>query len=456
MPYRPRIDRVFIHACTIAALAWSAAQLIGTPVDGRFTVLALGSVVLLYAGIDLRVGGEKRHTVAHARSMHTAIAAMLLLLVGPWLTVVATAIASVVRDVSSGRSARKLVGNLSTRALPVFCAGMAWHLMRGNIVDAYKLPDAYPALAVTLTVFALVHEFGYAVDAFARTNSDGHHPRWRDELRRLPDNLVACLLQAFVGGGIAALVLANPWSAPLVVPIAASAYLALERGSRVEVVTERALDTFARIVDERDTYTFEHSDRVCEYSVAIGREMGLSERELEALYWTSRLHDLGKVAIDNSILNKPGSLTSDEFDVMKQHPETSARILASFSFDAYDTEVVRCHHERYDGRGYLGRTRDEVPREAFIIAVADAYDAMTSSRPYRDALPREIALREIELGIGTQFHPEAVVAFLVSMGVIDRADRDARTLLLARAEVSHDEATPRHRVDMGDDLRDVA
>ncbi|MEO6867235.1 MAG: HD-GYP domain-containing protein, partial [Gaiellales bacterium] len=228
-------------------------------------------------------------------------------------------------------------------------------------------------------------------------------------------------------------------------------------GNRIQQITDSALDTFATIVDERDRYTFEHSGRVCEYSLRIGRRLGLTERQLEALYWTSRLHDLGKVAIDNAVLNKPGRLDAEEFALMKRHPEVSARILASFSFDEYDADVVRCHHERYDGRGYLNRDRNDVPFEAFIIAVADAFDAMTSHRPYREALPVQIALEEIALGLGTQFHPEVGRAMLEEMG-FDLEET------IAHLQIGSDLGDPlasttrstRPRIDPGDDIREVA
>jgi HD-GYP domain-containing protein (c-di-GMP phosphodiesterase class II) len=241
------------------------------------------------------------------------------------------------------------------------------------------------------------------------------------------------------------------------VPLAASMYMALDRGNRIQQVTELALDTFATIVDERDRYTFEHSDRVCEYSMKIGRALDLTERQLEGLYWTSRLHDLGKVAVDNSILNKPGPLTQEEFEIMKSHPEVSARILASFSFDDYDAEVVRCHHERYDGRGYLKRSREEVPYESFIIAVADAFDAMTSSRSYRSAMSFDEAFEELSRGMGSHFHPEPAKVFLEVMGYDFAAGLERMADAIANADqMSVSRVVSSFQADYGDDFRIVA
>ncbi|MCW2926169.1 MAG: metal dependent phosphohydrolase, partial [Thermoleophilia bacterium] len=416
MTNRPRILRVPYHACSIIAVSIAVAQLASAGGDNvRAWLLLGGAIALLYAGLGMRVHDVRRSAGGASQSMHAAVATMLLYLVGPWIAVLAGATASVLYDLRRRRSPVRMAGNLPTRVVPILLAGLAWWQLAGDRgVGMLTLPDDYLAVAVSALVFAVTNELYFLWDAMSA--ADLSRARWRDEIDRLPGNLGTTMLECLVGAGVAVITLDNPWAAPVVVPLAASMYLALERGNRIQQVTDSALDTFATIVDERDRYTFEHSDRVCDYSMVIGRQLGLTERQLEALYWTSRLHDLGKVAVDNSILNKPGRLTSEEFELMKAHPEVSARILASFSFDEYDADVVRCHHERWDGRGYLLRDRDDVPFEAFIIAVADAFDAMTSHRPYRDALPRELALEEIALGLGTQFHPEVGRAFLTSMG----------------------------------------
>ncbi|MCW2923787.1 MAG: hypothetical protein JWM98_1191 [Thermoleophilia bacterium] len=455
MTPRPRILRAPYHACSIAAILVAVAQLAVAGVDARILLQLAGGAVLLFAGLGMRVHDVKRNTGGASQSMHAAVATMLLYLVGPWVAVLAAATASIAYDVHRRRSPSRLVGNLPTRIVPVLVAGLAWTLAAGGAMGSISLPGDYVALIASAVAFAIANEACFVWDAMSAI--DLARARWRDEVERLPTNLRTTLLECLVGAGVAVICLVNPWAAPVVLPLAASMYLALERGNRIQQVTDRALDTFASIVDERDRYTFEHSDRVCDYSMRIGRRLGLTERQLEALYWTSRLHDLGKVAVDNSILNKPGRLDAEEFEVMKVHPEVSARILASFSFDRYDADVVRCHHERWDGRGYLGRHRDDVPFEAFIIAVADAYDAMTSHRPYRSALDPGLALEEIALGLGTQFHPEAGRAFLDEMGfdleaaIEEMQDRDQAGDASAASTRS-----VRPRVDPGDDIREIA
>jgi hypothetical protein len=455
MTHRPRILRVPYHALAIVAILVAGARFAAEAAEVRPFVLLGIATALMYAGLGMRVHDVSRSAGGASQSMHAAVATLLLYFIGPWIAVLAGAAASVMYDVSRRRSPSRMVGNLPTRVVPIFAAGMTWQLLGGGTAGSLHLPDDYLPLLASAVAFALVNEALFVWDAMSA--ADLARARWRDEVDRLPANLRTTLLECVVGAGVAVICLENPWTAPVVLPLAASMYLALDRGNRIQEVTDRALDTFASIVDERDRYTFEHSDRVCEFSMAIGRDLALTERQLEALYWTSRLHDLGKVAVDNSILNKPGSLTREEFEVMKVHPEVSARILASFSFDDYDAEVVRCHHERFDGRGYLNRQRDTVPFEAFIIAVADAFDAMTSDRPYRPALTFEEAFDEIARGSGTHFHPEPAYSFLRIMGY----DFE-RGLERLADEVSNADAQAvagvvrRFRADFGDDIREVA
>lgn len=455
MSTRPRITRVLYHACSIAVILFAGARLIDAGLDSRALVLVVGASVLMHAGLRMRVHDVRRSDGGASQSMHAAVATLLLYIVGPWIAVVAGTIASIAYDSHRRRPLSRLVGNLPTRVVPILAAGVVWQLLDGSAFGSMTLPADYLPLLASALTFAFVNEGCFLWDATSA--ADLARARWRDELDRLSGNLRTTLLECLVGAGVAVICLTNPWAAPVVLPLAGSMYLALQRGNRIQQVTDRALDTFASIVDERDRYTFEHSDRVCAYAVSIGRALALTERQLEALYWTSRLHDLGKVAVDNAILNKPGKLSAEEFAVMKVHPEVSARILASFSFDEYDADVVRCHHERYDGRGYLNRPRDEVPFESFIIGVADAFDAMTSARPYRSALSFEDAFDEIARGSGTHFHPEPAYAFLRIMGYdfehglerladeVTTSDREAVARVVRR-----------HRADFGDDIREVA
>jgi len=158
--------------------------------------------------------------------------------------------------------------------------------------------------------------------------------------------------------------------------------------------------------DAKDRYTSGHSKRVAKYARMIAVRMGKSKEEQEKIYQAGLLHDIGKIRVPAEIINKPGKLTDEEYNVIKIHPVTGYRILESISDDGFIAIATKFHHERYDGKGYPnGLVGERIPEVARILGVADAYDAMASNRSYRDALPQSIVREEIEKGKGTQFDP---------------------------------------------------
>ena len=168
----------------------------------------------------------------------------------------------------------------------------------------------------------------------------------------------------------------------------------------------QTMTTIANIMDARDSYTEGHSQRVSAYSVCLAKEFGFTGEALDNLRKIALLHDIGKVAVSDLVLNKPGRLTAEEFSAMKQHTVVGSEIISNVKTIPDLYEGVRYHHERYDGRGYPeGLEGENIPYVARIIAVADAYDAMTSTRVYRKLLPDEQVLAELERGAGTQFDP---------------------------------------------------
>jgi putative nucleotidyltransferase with HDIG domain len=182
------------------------------------------------------------------------------------------------------------------------------------------------------------------------------------------------------------------------------------------------IGALAAAVDAKDPYTYGHSNEVTEHTLAIAAELGVSDPETETLRIAALLHDIGKIGIDSAILNKPGKLTDEEFEVIRSHPDIAANILGSLDFLSAVVPLVHHHHEHWDGSGYpTGLSGESIPKGARIISVADAYNAMTSDRPYRTALSREDAVRELLEYSGTQFDPQvvkALVTLLVGSGVI--------------------------------------
>lgn len=180
--------------------------------------------------------------------------------------------------------------------------------------------------------------------------------------------------------------------------------------------------TIARTVDAKDENTSQHSQRVSEYSVMIAEKLGYSKEDQEVLRKTALLHDIGKIAIPDRILNKAGRLTDEEYGVMKSHVLRGAEILKHFTFIEHVDEGALYHHERYDGKGYVnGLKGEEIPLNARIIGIADAFDAMTANRVYRKKLDLDFVLEELRKGRGTQFDPGLVdiLLDLLEDGTID-------------------------------------
>lgn len=178
------------------------------------------------------------------------------------------------------------------------------------------------------------------------------------------------------------------------------------RAFECESLSRQIVQTLAEAIDAKDTYTNGHSDRVAVYSREIAKRYGYDEKAQDEIYMMGLLHDVGKIGVPDEIINKPGKLTDEEFAFIKAHPVIGDRILKKVKQMPKLAIGARWHHERYDGRGYPdGLKGDEILEEARIIAVADAYDAMTSHRSYRDVLPQEVVRGEIEKGKGTQFDP---------------------------------------------------
>lgn len=182
------------------------------------------------------------------------------------------------------------------------------------------------------------------------------------------------------------------------------------------LLEESALEAVASLnetVDAKDPYTAGHSVRVQRIAVEIGREMGLDRHQLETLRFAGLFHDIGKIGVPDAILTKPTELTDEEFDVIKRHPADGARIVGRLRRLQATVPAILHHHERWDGAGYPHALRgDDIPVEAGIVGLADAFDAMTTDRPYGYARPLDEAIEEIVRNRGTQFAPAVVDAFL--------------------------------------------
>lgn len=189
-----------------------------------------------------------------------------------------------------------------------------------------------------------------------------------------------------------------------------------------EEMTMLLIKTLSDTIEAKDEYTIGHSKRVSEYAALIADKMGISEEEISKIKYAATLHDIGKIGVPDTVLNKPSKLSDEEYEIIKTHSTIGADILKNIDMISYTADIARHHHERYDGKGYPdGLSANENSLGARIVAVADAFDAMNSKRIYRNPLSREIIINEIEKNKGFQFDPDVADAFidLLNSGAID-------------------------------------
>jgi HD-GYP domain-containing protein (c-di-GMP phosphodiesterase class II) len=318
-----------------------------------------------------------------------------LFVAGPWIAAAVAGWSVIAVGPFRGLPPMEMVRRAAAFGSSALAGGAAFTLAGGSFGHLTLPEDLLPAALAGLVYIT------------ARTLLEG----LATQRPALPDVLTAA---AGVGLGIvlAFAALHELWLGIALLPL----LLLVERlygrvvGLRHEMAT--ALETFANIVDERDASTHGHSGRVARYVQDLASGMGLPAAEVRRLWWAGRLHDLGKVAVDASVLRKPGKLTPAEWGTVWRAPRLSARLLHRFRFAAQQAQAVEYHRERYNGTGYYGVPEQDIPLAAHFLILADAFDAMTTDKPFRKRLSREKALEEIERGSGTQFHPVIARAFI--------------------------------------------
>jgi putative nucleotidyltransferase with HDIG domain len=199
-----------------------------------------------------------------------------------------------------------------------------------------------------------------------------------------------------------------------------------EQAQRIQELFLQGVQMLARALEAKDAYTRGHSIRVSRYAVATASRLGFAGHDLDGIRLGGELHDIGKIGTREAVLHKPGTLTDEEFQQITEHPLLGEKMLSPLAQESPDVlRIVRSHHERLDGRGFPDGLRgDRIPVEARIVAVGDAFDAMTTRRPYRESRPADEALAELRRVAGTQLDPAAVEAFVAAFP-------DSRTLPLS-------------------------
>ena len=327
--------------------------------------------------------------------LSTPVHLAAMIVAGPWAAALAGVFAVLASRITAQRPWRELLARAVALGLAGLAGGYAY-ILAGSETGSMVLPDDVFGVCVVVAAYAAVRTIVHGLVGLG---------------------LFAPDLRTLAGEAGLALVLAlaavdNAWLLLAAVP----AMLLLEHGQhrlgvmRGEVAA--ALETFATIVDDRDPSTHRHSIRVAGYVEDLARALGLPPLEVARLRWAGRLHDLGKVAVDATVLRKRGLLSPSEWAAVRRAPRLSARLLQRFRFAARQAQAVEYHHERLDGSGYYGVEGEAIPLASHFLILADSFDAMTTERPFRSAMTRAEALAEVERNRGCQFHPTLARAFV--------------------------------------------
>ena len=396
--------RVYVGGVAAAAVLLLAAGTVVTGFGLRLTSLAEAVILAVLITVAWRqpvqVGLKRKINVGTA----PAVAAVLLLS-GPMaaLTLLGGAVAG------EAQIRAPAVQRVFNGAVAVLRAVLSV-LVRAAVLrlGPQALAEPLADLAAAVTLYATAKLLVTGISA-VQLRENPLRRSWAAER-----DMIVIEATLSLTGILAALAAArDAWALLLLVAPGLIAQRALRDGVALQAQTRLALEELADIVDMRDHYTFEHSRRVAELARATARQLGLPAAQVELITMAGRVHDVGKIGIKSSVLMKPAGLSEREWSEMRSHPEVGARLIAHFPKFAEGREFVLHHHERFDGAGYpQGLSGDAIPLGARVLAVADAWDAMTSHRSYRKALDPEQVYAQLERGRGRQFDPAVLDAFL--------------------------------------------
>ena len=416
--------KLFVGAIVVAGFAvigHSVDALRSTPVTSQWFVLAAltllsGSITIKVPGIDASISVSETFVFTSVLLFGTAAGTIIVtldgLIISLWLW-------------RKGIGLHKLLFNMAAPALSIWLAAQLFFFVAGVqplTQEATSLPALLPGLLVFAVVYFLLNSWLMAA-AVSFEESSTPLEIWRH-------NFLWLSLSFFSGASVSILLVSisqeiNLTALAVIVPLLVVSYLTYHTSmARVEDANRHVdelnhlylstIETLAMAIDAKDQVTHGHIRRVQEYSVALAQHMGVDDEKLiKAIEAASLLHDMGKLAVPEHILNKPGKLTSDEFEVMKTHSSAGADILAAIEFPYPVVPIVRHHHENWDGTGYPDHlTGTDIPIGARILSVVDCFDALTSDRPYRGKLSQSDATAILLERRGTMYDPLVVDVFI--------------------------------------------
>jgi len=365
------------------------------------------STITEFMPVDLPVGG--RVTIGFPVDF------VVILVYGPAWALLVTFLGEIIADAITRRTVwYKILFNASQYALSAGIAGMVYQGL-GGVVGLVNISNYIIPAAICAIIYFLINSNLFMV-VISLSEEVSILSVWKKQIRGTLATYIALVPIGF----IMALVYTNigVWGIILFFFPLFLARRSFELYTKMRKVYLDTIRALAAAIDAKDPHTKGHSERVAETSVALAQELNLTDKDIENIEYTALLHDIGKIGITDNILGKNSSLTDKEFDKIKEHPVMGAKIVEPVDFLKNSYEAIYHHHEKYNGAGYPdGLKEKDIPLLSRIIAVADAYDAMGSDRPYRKKLSKDKILKELKDQAGKQFDPE-IVKVLIS--VLDR------------------------------------
>ncbi|MDQ2813326.1 MAG: HD-GYP domain-containing protein [Actinomycetota bacterium] len=402
--------RFFIAVLAVAAVAIVARGPLSFSGTSWRDIAVLGLLLVISESTATRLTSGDLSWSANTTA--TLAAAVLVGPVGAALVGACTAF-----SVRRGPSAAQRVFNTAMMAITAYVAGRVFVALHGHVgsLNVYSFPGIIGPFAVAAVAHVLVNHVLLGIVLWLTRNAKG--------TARIGDaGLNGRLLFSDLGYGAFGLLIAALWSvvgpfAPLLVLIPLFvARWAVAQFAEQQRAYEATVGALCQAVETKDFYTRGHSDRVSRGSVMIAHEIGMRSDRVEAIRYAGMLHDVGKLGVPTKVLQKTGKLTEEEYAAIQLHPMRGLDIVREIGFLDEALAGIMHHHERIDGRGYpMGLAGDEIPEFARVLAVADAFDSMTSTRSYRGARPNDEAIAELRKWSGTQFDPAFVDAFVAAI-----------------------------------------
>jgi HD superfamily phosphohydrolase YqeK len=404
---------IYIAAVVVAAASVVAPRLSGPPMNASWWMV-LGAIMLLFLICDSTPTPLAARQSAWSPSSSATLAAVVLL--GP----VGAALVGAVSVLSLRRKllVAERVFNGGMYAVSGFAAGETFVALGGRI--GLPRPADFPAIVGPFAAAAAAHVFvnlGLMWGVLQLTRHEGQAPRRIQLESSFPLLLASDLGYAALGLVIAALwTVMGAFAAALVLVPLFVARWAMGQFAEQQRAYAATMAALCQAVETKDFYTRGHSERVSRGAAMIARQIGMRADRAEAIKYAGMLHDVGKLGVPTKVLQKTGPLTEEEFAAIQLHPMRGLEIVREIGFLNEALAGIMHHHEKIDGTGYpMGFAGDEIPEFARIIAVADAFDSMTSTRSYRAARRMSEAIDELRKGAGTQFDPALVEAFIAAL-----------------------------------------